>query len=71
MKVLPAKQATGSGAVHYALNTLYKWHAMKQHPSLLFKVNGTLMIDLDEYQNILIRARDAHVKTAERMASID
>lgn len=69
--MLPAKKAIDSGAVPYALNTLYKWHSMKQHPAMVFKVNGTLMVDLDEYENMAIRARDAHVKNAERMATID
>jgi len=71
MRILPAKQATSTGAVPYALNTLYKMHSMKRHPALVFKINGTLFVDLDEFENMAIRARDAHVKTAERMTTID
>ena len=71
MKILSAKQATDTGAVPYALNTLYKMHCEKKNPRFVFKVNGRLMVDLDEYENMAIQARDAHVKTAERMATIE
>ena len=71
MRILPAKQATDTGAVPYALNTLYKMHCEKKNPAFVFKVNGRLMVDLDEFENMAIRARDAHVKTAERMTTIE
>ena len=50
-----------------AKNTAYKWHSLKKHPALLFKVGGKLFFDLDEWDRMAKAARERQVKESMRI----
>ena len=50
-------------------NTAYKYHSLKKYPSILFKVAGKLMVDMDEYNRLAEQAREKQVRAAERVRS--
>ena len=55
---------TKNGTLPIAKNTAYKWHSLKKHPALLFKVGGKLFFDLDEWEKMAEKAREKQVKQA-------
>ena len=67
MKLVEAKKATATGQIPVSLHTIYKWNSLKTHPALVLKVAGKLFVDLNEWNRMGERVRDAQVKEAKRI----
>jgi hypothetical protein len=56
-----------NGNLPFTKNTIYKLHSQKRYPSLIFKVCGKLVFDMDEYQAEAERSRQRTVEQAEKV----
>ncbi len=62
MQLLEAKTASDSELIPLSMHTIYKWHQDKRYPAFIIKVAGKIFVDLDEWDQMVVRARDAQVK---------
>lgn len=54
------------GTMPISLTTAYSWHASKRYPALIIKVANRLYFDLDEWDDMVIKARERQIEEAKR-----
>lgn len=59
------------GELPITRNTAYKWHSLKKHPQLLYKVGGKLFFDLEEWEAMAKNAKKQHVKKAKEIRQLE
>ena len=59
--------STQKGEMPIARNTAYKWHSMKKHPRLLYKVGGKLFFDVQEWERMAKEAQAKQIEISNRM----
>jgi hypothetical protein len=69
MALIPVRNAT-STEMPISKNTAYKWHSMKKHPNLIYKVGGKLFFDSHEWQKMADKAKKEQIKTAKALRKI-
>ena len=57
------------GEMPVAKNTCYKWHSMKKHPRLIYKVAGKLFFDMEEWRKMAEKAKQEQVRKARNLRS--
>jgi hypothetical protein len=55
------------GKMPIAKNTAYKWHSLKKHPKLLYKVGGKLFFDMAEWETMAREAKEKQIKKSTRI----
>ena len=51
----------------FTRGTIYKWHSIKRYPAMIFKVAGKLVFDLDEWEEMLRKAKFENIKQVKRI----
>lgn len=66
MNCIEVRKATDE-QLPFTKGTIYKWHSLKRYPAMIFKVAGKLVFDLDEWEEMLKKAKSDNVRKVSKI----